>query len=102
MNYDDFPPVKLTDVGTRYTHYRDLLELWECGLVVLKESCRLDADSKEKTAQLKAGVELLRKQIDIGSGFDSNMYSDQMWSLRKLINSVPHTAQPLVDGEGEG
>lgn len=87
---------KLTDRGTRYQLYRDLLEMWELGLEIVSNlRIKTTADVK-KEVELRAGVALLRKQMDVMAGFDDGMYF-----LRREINALP-VAREFVDGEGEG
>jgi hypothetical protein len=64
MIYDEFIGKQLLDVGTRYLHMVQLLEMWENGLVVLSGHPTLSTANVLLKPQLEAGVELLRTHID--------------------------------------
>lgn len=82
--------MKLTDTGTRYRFYRELLELWQDGLEVLGRigGYKTEGD-KEKETKLQGGIELLQRQLDIMSGYEDGMYSNTVYPLMKLVNQLP-------------
>jgi hypothetical protein len=80
--------MKPTDAGTRYNHYRELLDLWDDGVVVLKRYPSKSQSEAEKLAQLEAATSLLRKQIDIMTGYDGSLYSSALFSLKRQIDNI--------------
>jgi hypothetical protein len=61
-----------TDVGTRYDHLSDLLELWRTGLEVMKRYDRVrEAEKREKN--LASAIDLLEKHLNYVSGYDARM-----------------------------
>ena len=79
---------KLTDVGTRYLHYRQLLDLWEFGLDIL---VKYDSSLSEmRRTELEAGIKLLRKQIDVMGDYDP-------WENKGIIDSIPKNPEDIKD-----
>lgn len=64
MSLEMMASKKLTDVGTRYQHLRELLDAWEQGLIGVSGSV---ARHDVQKVHLEAGVILLRKQIEVMS-----------------------------------
>lgn len=62
--YEEFTGSQLEDVGTRYLHMVQLLEMWENGLVVLNGHPTLSTENVKMKPQLEHGIELLRNHID--------------------------------------
>src|SRR5579864_1459608 len=93
MAIDTLPSQNLDDVGTRYQHLTDLMELWQTGLEVMN---KYDFDSdKENKVKLKNAIELLQKHIDNKSGYDF-----KAWSLRDTIERIPAKAESIEGGRG--
>jgi hypothetical protein len=80
--------VKPDEIGTRYNHYHDLLELWETGIEVVKGYKYPSKTDKERLTQLEAGVFLLRKQIDILCRYESGQYSDALLPLKRQVDRI--------------
>lgn len=70
--------MELDDVGTRYEHYRELLDLWEDGCTILNIKAE-DSYGLTKIAimqeikNLEYAVFFIKKQLDILSKIESNM-----------------------------
>lgn len=71
--------MELEDVGTRYEHYRELLDLWEDGCIIL--NIKADDSWGLTKIELMQGIKsleyaifLLKKQLDILSKIESNMF----------------------------
>lgn len=95
MNYEEFKAKKLEDVGTRYQHYSDLVEVWEEGARLISEYSHVGKHDQTKLDTLTAAIELLRNTLDgIGE------YHDLLIELRKLVDFVP--TDPTVIPEGRG
>lgn len=89
--------LKLSDEGTRYKHYSELLEQWRLGTDVLEnmsQSYQHPADKKRLT-DLKAAVALLEKQLEVMSGYDK-----EQWSLREQVNQIPRDPNRIEGGRG--
>lgn len=80
--------MKPTDVGTRYGHYRELLDLWEAGVDILKNYSTIGKHDLQKLETLETAVALLRKQIDVLTGCNVNLYSFEMRSIRDQIDHI--------------
>lgn len=83
----------LEDIGTRFKHYSELLDLWDSGLEILNERKRRESYvNEEQYREIKSAVSLLRKQIDILSGYDP-------WLVRGLINNIPNNTEVDVQNQ---
>lgn len=96
--YDGVIKISLEDVGTRYQHLSDILESWELGLDVLEHQTSSETN-QTRIQQLKAGISLLRTQMDQMAGFSS-----KVWDLREEINRIPKNSppEPKKPDENEG
>jgi hypothetical protein len=97
---DEVPAVSLDDVGSRYTHLAELLEMWEIGIEILDEKIRNMAYSAgsgmpDKLQKLEAAAETLRGTMD---GMSNR--SDYRWKLADQINAIPE--YPTVAEGGRG
>lgn len=86
----------LKDVGTRFEHYRELLELWEIGLAIMEEKAFKSDEDTGKIVQLRESTELLRAQLDIMSGFNAGNFSNSCYPLKLMIDALPSAEQ--IDG----
>lgn len=70
--------MNLDDVGTRYQHYRELLDLWEDGYELLQRSKELTggltAYNTILMKSLEHAIELMTKQLEIQSDMYVNMH----------------------------
>ena len=89
----DDTKLALFEQGTRYQHYRDLLELWQSGLEVLNRYT-FSSDVIRKQ-QLEAGIFLLQKQLDVACG-----YEGKAWELREEIDSITRNVDTIKGGRG--
>lgn len=85
--------LQLTDVGTRYAHLTDLLDLWEAGQSIMSRYA-FDIDKMQK-AELEAAIRLLRKHIDSLSNYDY-----KGWNVRDEIEAISRDPQKSVGGRG--
>jgi hypothetical protein len=75
----------LNESGTRYEHYRELLDLWEDGLVALGSmNPKLMGRSEEmKKLMLDAGVALVKSELTRLSNFDKKKFD-----LMKVVDDI--------------
>lgn len=88
-------PYKLTDVGTRYMHYAELLELWELNYQIM---VKYHYDTPHDTAlrtKLESAVELLRKQM-----VTSGHYVQSVETVRSIIEAIPEKPEDIQGGRG--
>jgi hypothetical protein len=77
---------KLEDTGTRYQHYRDLVELWESGLAVLKRYInQYDKEGLLRIAKLEHAIEMTNRQIETMANFGGKRSS-----LMFEIDNIPY------------
>lgn len=81
---------KLEDIGTRYIHYVQLLDLWEFGLDIMKKYTYKSSLDEKRVADLEVGINLLRKQIEVMGDYDPYETFD-------IINSVPKNLEDIKD-----
>ena len=91
----DFVEAKLTDVGTRFRHWSDLLEAWESGLEITKRHSTQTDHDKERVTQLETGIELLRKQIEVCGRFDA-----MRWKYFDQVGVIPKDPAKIEGGRG--
>lgn len=75
----------LTDEGTRYIHYTDLLDLWGVGIEILQKqntAFQSPAD-KKKLESLKTSVELLERHMEALADYRIKSYR-----LRDEVNNI--------------
>ena len=81
--------MKLTDVGTRYEHYRELLDLWENGYDILEsrinapEVTLVPTDLLKLVLELEGAITLMTKQLEI----QSDLYM-QMYKVANVIEGI--------------
>lgn len=80
---------KLNDRNTRYEHYRELLEMWEAAIDILERRTYSSDLEEERLEQLYAGAFLLRKQIDLVTGFEKEAWSYAMKDIRRQVEELP-------------
>jgi hypothetical protein len=89
--------LNLDDTGTRYTHYRELLDLWENSLEILKYNQIYYSLSSaiEIKKQLENAVFVLTKQLEIISDYNVN--------ISKIANEVDkiNTKNLLTTGNND-
>lgn len=87
--------ISLDDVGTRYKHYVELLELWESGIPYMEQRARFSDLAKKRLTMLSSAVYMLRQQLDVLSEI-----GDLVFLQRQLINNVPTDAAKIHGGRG--
>lgn len=95
MNYEEFKTKSLDDVGTRYQHYSELIQIWEEAHTLISEYSHISKQDQSKLEVLTVSIELLRNTLD-GMGD----YHDRILSLRKLVDWVPTDPSVIPDGRG--
>lgn len=95
MNWDEFRTISLSDIGTRYQHYSDLISCWEEGSKLISEYSHIGTHDQSKLDTLNLAIELLRNTLD---GIAE--YHDLLIELRKLVDFIP--TDPTVIPEGRG
>lgn len=94
--YQDRVIHKLNDKNTRYEHYRELLEMWEAAIDILENRTYQSSKEEEGLKQLHAAAFLLRKQIDLVTGFEKEAYSFAMKDIRRQIEELPIEPSEIV------
>jgi len=85
---------KLTDIGTRYQHYSELLDLWETGVDIMThlKADLLGDEDKIRIGELQIAVRMLTKQFDVMSDYNRKIYS-----LCSDIDSIKKNPGEIVD-----
>lgn len=92
MSIDYFSTKKLTDVGTRYQHLRELLDAWEQGLELMGKYAPADENDRVK---LTHGIDLMHKQLNVMSD-----YGDNRFALARMIDDIPTDPTKIKGGRG--
>jgi len=97
--YEFNPPglPKSTDVGTRYQHLADLLDIWRAALQIIKQmnpAHRGEGDANREI-MLEHAVFLLEKHIDTITG-----YKGEWFDLNRMLDSVPKDPTTIKGGRG--
>lgn len=95
MNWEEFNAKKLSDTGTRYLHYSELISVWEEGAEMISTHSYIGKAEQDKLDLLKAAVELLRNTLD-----GMAEYHDSQVQLRKLVDWVPTDPTNIPGGRG--
>lgn len=95
MNWEEFNAKKLSDVGTRYQHYSELISVWEEGADMIASHAYIGNSENAKLEALTAAVTLLRNTLD-----GMAEYHDSQVQLRKLVDWVPTDPTSIVGGRG--
>lgn len=79
----------LDDHGTRYTFYRDLVDMWEDAVRIINGSIQTD-ENKRRIIRLQTAIELVNNQIEVMSNYGGKKHSlafqiDSIPSARKLL-----------------
>lgn len=98
MSAFDTPRMSLlmSDVGTRYQHLTELLEIWSEGEAILERKTWLSEHEKEMKQKLNHSVELLKKHM---TGIASEYYEV---GYSRVINALPKDAAEIKDEESNG
>lgn len=96
----DITPFGLKDTGTRWQHYVELLELWEQALAILEGYHYKTDDDTDRIVRLREGISLLRKQIDVMSGYHAGQYADAVYPLKLQIDRIPKDPAMIEGGRG--
>lgn len=85
MSEPTWKTLDLQETGTRFEHYRELLDFWEDGLTVLSRinPKYLGQSEEAKITQLNTATSLLRTRIDQLSKFDTEKFK-----LGKVIDEI--------------
>ena len=95
MNWEEFKSKSLSDTGTRYLHYSELISVWEEGAYMISTHSYIGKNEQGKLDQLNASIELLRNTLD-----GMAEYHDMQIALRKLIDWVPTDPNDVKGGRG--
>ena len=87
---------KLTDVGTRYEHLRDLSDSWEICIDIIKNKDMLSKDNKERMVKMLVAFEVLNLTIDSYADYKD---IDVQYSLGRSVRSIPK-AEEIKGGRG--
>lgn len=90
-DFAGIPTMSLDDRGTRYQHYRELIDLWETGAeIIRKYGIAESSETKERLRKLDAAVFLVNTQIE-----KMSCYGGKRLSLAMEIDSI--RPQKLLD-----
>lgn len=95
MTYEEWKSKKLSDTGTRYQHYSDLISLWEEAVELISKFSYVGKADQARAELITASVELLRNTLDGMSD-----YHDLLLGLRYLIDWIPTMAEDIPEGRG--
>lgn len=87
---DELSTFKLTDVGTRYLHYVQLIDLFETGLGILKKLTYTSTLDIERAKELEIAIKLLKKQLDVMGDYDH-------LETMGIINTIPKNPKDIKD-----
>jgi 4-hydroxy-3-methylbut-2-en-1-yl diphosphate synthase IspG/GcpE len=66
------PKMSLLEMGTRWSHYSELRELFACGVEILKNITIKSPTDRDKLKKLEGAVELLDGRINLLADFHFN------------------------------
>lgn len=95
MNYEEFKSKKLYDIGTRWQHYSDLLDIWEETAELMNQYSYLGKFDAEKQKLLNSCIDILRNTMD-----GMSEYHDLLITLRKIVDYVPSDPTVITGGRG--
>lgn len=77
---------KLEEVGTRHSHYHELMETFEEGIIAISQirPQYVSKNDEMLKVHLTSARDLIQKQIDMLSDFEAGK-----WRLRDIINDIP-------------
>lgn len=82
----------LMDVGTRYQHLRELVDLWELGIEIMdKYNYRSDVD-KIKRLKLENAIEMMKHELDRMAGVTTGL-----WELRPELDKIEEERKKNVN-----
>ena len=91
----DFVNKKLTDTGTRYQHYRDLVGTFEDGIIAIQRQQYMRPSDPLLLAKLEAAMELTQRIIDsMSDAKDLNL------EVKELIKEIPSDPHKINGGRG--
>lgn len=95
MKWEEFQLKKLTDVGSRYLHYSEMISVWEEAAQMIESQRYVGKDAQQKLDNLRTSIAMLRSTLD-----GMSEYRDQVLSLRKLVDWVPTDPELIPGGRG--
>ena len=78
------PKMSLLEMGTRWSHYSELRELFACGVEILKNITIKSPTDRDKLKKLEGAVELLDGRINLLADFHFNTTYDS--KLRGVVD----------------
>ena len=85
----------LTDVGSRYDHYSELLVIWEEYVAMMSKRSFLGKDERVKQMGLNLACNQLRKTISSMPG-----YVEMVGEVKALVDGVPKNPKLIFGGRG--
>lgn len=80
---DELRKKKLTDIGTRYEHLRELADAWHDGIIAIESRQYQNDEDKKKRVQLQSGIDLIERILaTLGE------YHDNSLGLGSMIDRV--------------
>ncbi len=89
--------LNLEDNGSRWTHYSQLLDLWQDALALLQAQGIHSEMAKDKSALLTAGIEVLQLQLDATSEYNSRSFK----FMREIDAAHEAGAELLKEGTND-
>src|SRR5271156_6665422 len=103
LNMNDAPkkPPSLDELGTRYTHYAELRDVFADGVVVMDNALfyHKNAEDLKRRDSLQCAVNEINNRLDNLSGFEGA--TAYYGSLAREINKIPVPAMKLLEGKDE-
>src|SRR5271156_2969944 len=104
LNMNDAPkkPPSLDELGTRYTHYAELRDVFADGVVVMNNalSYHQNAEDLKRRDSLQCAVNEINNRLDNLSGFEGA--TAYYGALAREINKIPVPAmKQLTEGKDE-
>jgi hypothetical protein len=97
---DDVKVPSLGELGTRYTHYMELREIFSDGVEILKNAIAVHAsEADEKRVQsLQHAAEEVDNRLEVLAGYEVRM--SRWGSIADEIDNIPAVPKPLSLTEG--
>jgi hypothetical protein len=86
----------LEDVGTRWSHYSQLLDLWQDGLAIMQEQGIHGELDKNRADLLTSGIEMLQRHMDSLTEYNSKKYA-----FMRELDAAHNAGVESINGEKE-
>ena len=101
LNINDAPkkPPSLDEMGSRYSHYAELRDIFADGVVVMNNalSYHKNAEDIKRRDSLQCAVNEINNRLDSLSGFESA--TAYYGSIARQVNAIPVPPMLLTEGK---